>query len=185
MQYDLGGRRPGHALGLTIITMACWTGPRQFHPPTVLWPKGCPADAHPPPSGAPLPLPSVPMHHHPLGPLQMRRAWELGATNDAWWQSEDTAHTAWDRAIQESGLGWKYRQVLDGEWNVMENMVSPRGVGGQAGSGGAGGRADRQAGRQAGGLHDRAGSTPQQNACAREQQWTALGRGTRGRVCDC
>lgn len=41
----------------------------------------------------------------------IRRAWEAGATNDSWWESEDTAFAAWSRAIEESGLGWKYREV--------------------------------------------------------------------------
>ena len=29
----------------------------------------------------------------------IKRAWELGATNDAWWQSEETAFKAWSQAI--------------------------------------------------------------------------------------
>ena len=49
----------------------------------------------------------------------LRRAWELGACNEAWWEGTDVAFSAWDAAIAESGLGWKYRQVADGEWNVM------------------------------------------------------------------
>lgn len=54
----------------------------------------------------------------------VRRAWELGATNDAWWSSADECFAAWEAAIEESGLGWKYRQVGAGEWDVMEHMVS-------------------------------------------------------------
>ncbi|KAK9820493.1 hypothetical protein WJX72_010859 [[Myrmecia] bisecta] len=51
----------------------------------------------------------------------IRRAWELGATNDSWWESEASAFATWDRAISECGLSWKYRQVDDGEWDVMEH----------------------------------------------------------------
>ncbi|MEG3846630.1 TIGR03960 family B12-binding radical SAM protein [Microcoleus sp. herbarium19] len=54
-----------------------------------------------------------------LGPV-VRRAWELGAGMDAWWESLDKAYTAWTRAIDESGLTWKYRQVESGEWNIFE-----------------------------------------------------------------
>jgi radical SAM-linked protein len=54
-----------------------------------------------------------------LGPV-IRRAWELGAGMDAWWESLDTAYKAWTRAIDESGLTWKYRKVESGEWNLFE-----------------------------------------------------------------
>jgi len=50
----------------------------------------------------------------------IRRAWELGAGMDAWFDSLERAFTAWGQAIAESGLTWKYRQVENGEWNVME-----------------------------------------------------------------
>lgn len=53
-----------------------------------------------------------------LAPV-IRRAWELGAGMDAWWESLDRAFTAWTTAITESGLTWKYRQVEAGEWNVF------------------------------------------------------------------
>jgi radical SAM family uncharacterized protein/radical SAM-linked protein len=49
----------------------------------------------------------------------VRRAWELGAGMDAWWESLDRAFAAWTQAIDESELTWKYRQVENGEWNVM------------------------------------------------------------------
>ncbi|HLO48675.1 MAG TPA: TIGR03936 family radical SAM-associated protein, partial [Kamptonema sp.] len=49
----------------------------------------------------------------------VRRAWELGAGMDAWWESLDRAFNAWTQAIAESGLDWKYRLVENGEWNVM------------------------------------------------------------------
>ncbi|MEL6381956.1 MAG: TIGR03960 family B12-binding radical SAM protein [Cyanobacteria bacterium J06626_18] len=50
----------------------------------------------------------------------VRRAWELGAGMDSWWESLDRAFNAWTQAIEESGLSWKYRQVEAGEWNVMD-----------------------------------------------------------------
>ncbi|MEG4575790.1 TIGR03960 family B12-binding radical SAM protein [Microcoleus sp. N3A4] len=50
----------------------------------------------------------------------VRRAWELGAGMDAWWESLDRAYKAWTQAIDESGLTWKYRQVESGEWNLFE-----------------------------------------------------------------
>ncbi|OUC12787.1 MAG: B12-binding domain-containing radical SAM protein [Alkalinema sp. CACIAM 70d] len=49
----------------------------------------------------------------------VRRAWELGAGMDAWWESLDKAFGAWTQAIAEAGLDWKYRQVEDGEWNIF------------------------------------------------------------------
>jgi radical SAM family uncharacterized protein/radical SAM-linked protein len=55
-----------------------------------------------------------------LAPV-VRRAWELGAGMDAWWESLDKAFGAWERAIEESGLTWKYRKVDNGEWNVFDN----------------------------------------------------------------
>jgi len=50
----------------------------------------------------------------------VRRAWELGAGMDSWWESLDRAFGAWTQAIEESGLSWKYRQVETGEWNIMD-----------------------------------------------------------------
>ncbi len=47
----------------------------------------------------------------------VKRAWELGAGMDAWWESLDRAYAAWTQAIAESGLAGKYRQVESGEWN--------------------------------------------------------------------
>ncbi len=52
------------------------------------------------------------------------RAWKLGAGMDSWWESLDRAFAAWTQAIAESGLTWKYRQVENGEWNVMEAVNS-------------------------------------------------------------
>jgi len=49
----------------------------------------------------------------------VRRAWELGAGMDSWWESLDNAFAAWEQAIAEAGLDWKYRRVENGEWDVM------------------------------------------------------------------
>lgn len=55
----------------------------------------------------------------------IRRAWELGAGMDSWWESLDRAHKAWTQAIAESDLTWKYRQVENGEWNLFEEEGTP------------------------------------------------------------
>ncbi len=52
----------------------------------------------------------------------VRRAWELGAGMDSWYENLDQAFGAWESAIAEAGLDWKYRQVEKGEWNLMESM---------------------------------------------------------------
>ncbi|MGB5972298.1 MAG: TIGR03960 family B12-binding radical SAM protein, partial [Nodosilinea sp.] len=49
----------------------------------------------------------------------VRRAWELGAGMDSWWESVENAFKAWSQAIDEAELTWKYRQVDQGEWSVM------------------------------------------------------------------
>ncbi|BBD61394.1 hypothetical protein NIES2109_42220 [Nostoc sp. HK-01] len=49
----------------------------------------------------------------------LRRAWELGAGMDSWYDNLDKAFTAWGQAIAEAGLDWKYRQVENGEWNLF------------------------------------------------------------------
>jgi radical SAM family uncharacterized protein/radical SAM-linked protein len=54
-----------------------------------------------------------------LAPV-IRRAWELGAGMDSWWESLERAYGAWTQAIDESNLTWKYRKVEQGEWNVMD-----------------------------------------------------------------
>ncbi len=54
----------------------------------------------------------------------VRRAWELGAGMDSWWESLDKAYGAWEQAIEESGLGWKYRQMEQGEWNAFQSPES-------------------------------------------------------------
>ena len=58
-----------------------------------------------------------------LAPV-VRRAWELGAGMDAWWENQDKAFAAWEQAIAEAGLTWKYRQVESGEWNVFTQDIS-------------------------------------------------------------
>ncbi|GBF81221.1 TIGR03960 family B12-binding radical SAM protein [Aphanothece sacrum] len=50
----------------------------------------------------------------------IRRAWELGAGMDAWWENTEKAYRAWEQAIDEAGLSWKYRQVENGEWNIFD-----------------------------------------------------------------
>ena len=57
-----------------------------------------------------------------LAPV-IRRAWELGAGMDAWWESLEKAYNAWETAIADSGLDWKYRKVENGEWD-WETMES-------------------------------------------------------------
>ncbi len=49
----------------------------------------------------------------------VKRAWELGAGMDSWWENLDKAYGAWSQAIAEADLTWKYRQVEDGEWNIF------------------------------------------------------------------
>lgn len=56
-----------------------------------------------------------------LAPV-VKRAWELGAGMDSWWESIDKAYKAWQTAIDEAGLTWKYRLVEEGEWNVFESL---------------------------------------------------------------
>jgi radical SAM-linked protein len=53
-----------------------------------------------------------------LAPV-VRRAWELGAGMDSWYDNVETAFGAWGQAILEAGLDWKYRQVEQGEWNLF------------------------------------------------------------------
>ncbi|KAB8319154.1 DUF2344 domain-containing protein [Tolypothrix campylonemoides VB511288] len=59
----------------------------------------------------------------------VRRAWELGAGMDSWYDSVEKAFSAWGQAICEAGLDWKYRQVEKGEWNLFakqdEELTSP------------------------------------------------------------
>lgn len=50
-----------------------------------------------------------------LSPV-IRRAWELGAGMDSWWESLDRAYAAWTQAIEEAGLAGKYRQLEQGNF---------------------------------------------------------------------
>jgi radical SAM-linked protein len=52
----------------------------------------------------------------------VRRAWELGAGMDSWWESLERAFAAWQAAIAEADLTWKYRRVEQGEWNLFETL---------------------------------------------------------------
>ena len=54
-----------------------------------------------------------------LAPV-VKRAWELGAGMDAWWENIDKAYDAWSQAIAEADLTWKYRLVENGEWNIFQ-----------------------------------------------------------------
>ncbi|AFZ57928.1 DUF2344 domain-containing protein [Anabaena cylindrica FACHB-243] len=49
----------------------------------------------------------------------LRRAWELGAGMDSWYENVEQAFKAWENAIAEAGLDWKYRLVENGEWNLF------------------------------------------------------------------
>ncbi|MDJ0675546.1 MAG: TIGR03960 family B12-binding radical SAM protein [Calothrix sp. MO_167.B42] len=49
----------------------------------------------------------------------LQRAWELGAGMDSWYEGLDRAFAAWEQAIAEAGLDWKYRLVENGEWNLF------------------------------------------------------------------
>ena len=54
----------------------------------------------------------------------VRRAWELGAGMDAWWESLEKAFGAWTQAIADAGLDWKYRRVESGEWSLDDNIAT-------------------------------------------------------------
>ncbi|KAL4447381.1 hypothetical protein ABPG77_007414 [Micractinium sp. CCAP 211/92] len=70
----------------------------------------------------------------------IRRAWELGATNDSWWVPRTLLRALHSPFPADCGMDWKYRQVEDGEWDVMERLGDAR----YRGQGGGGkGRVDR------------------------------------------
>ena len=58
-----------------------------------------------------------------LGPV-VRRAWELGAGMDAWWENLGKAYGAWQQAIQEADLTGQYRQVEQGEWHLWRENTN-------------------------------------------------------------
>ncbi|MBD2307152.1 TIGR03960 family B12-binding radical SAM protein [Chroococcidiopsis sp. FACHB-1243] len=64
----------------------------------------------------------------------LRRAWELGAGMDSWYDSVESAYNAWGQAIAESGLTWKYRQVEQGEWNLIQGSRDELGRAGSRGA---------------------------------------------------
>ncbi len=53
----------------------------------------------------------------------VKRAWELGAGMDSWWENANKAFEAWEKAIDEADLTWKYRQVENGEWNIFSDGI--------------------------------------------------------------
>ncbi|MGB7444902.1 MAG: TIGR03960 family B12-binding radical SAM protein [Coleofasciculaceae cyanobacterium] len=55
----------------------------------------------------------------------VHRAWQLGAGMDAWMESLDRAFSAWEQAIAESDLTWKYQQVDNGEEKIEASLDSP------------------------------------------------------------
>jgi radical SAM-linked protein len=57
-----------------------------------------------------------------LAPV-IKRAWELGAGMDSWWENLDKAYGAWQQAIAEAGLTGKYRQVESGGWPGREDVL--------------------------------------------------------------
>ncbi|MBE9226020.1 TIGR03960 family B12-binding radical SAM protein [Phormidium sp. LEGE 05292] len=66
----------------------------------------------------------------------LRRAWELGAGMDSWFDSLEKAYAAWGDAIAQSDLTWKYRLVEQGEWNLVgaglaDNLCRPEAISGQ------------------------------------------------------
>lgn len=52
----------------------------------------------------------------------IKRAWELGAGMDSWWENAEKAYSAWEKSIQESKLGWEYRRIEEGEWNTFSKV---------------------------------------------------------------
>ncbi|MDJ1184381.1 TIGR03960 family B12-binding radical SAM protein [Roseofilum casamattae] len=56
-----------------------------------------------------------------LSPV-IRQAWKLGAGMDAWWESLEKAYQAWEEAIDEAGLTWKYRQITEGTWQALNQV---------------------------------------------------------------
>ena len=54
----------------------------------------------------------------------IKRAWELGAGMDSWWENAEKAYSAWEKSIQESKLGWEYRRIEEGEWNTFSKVLN-------------------------------------------------------------
>ena len=56
----------------------------------------------------------------------VRRALELGAGMDSWYENLDQAFSAWGSAIAQADLDWKYRQIENGEWNLFHAQEQNR-----------------------------------------------------------
>ena len=49
-------------------------------------------------------------------------AWRAGAGLDAWFESAERTHAAWTTAMEEAGLGGRYRELEMGGWGATETM---------------------------------------------------------------
>ncbi|MFM7264165.1 MAG: TIGR03936 family radical SAM-associated protein, partial [Cyanobium sp.] len=49
-------------------------------------------------------------------------AWRTGAGLDAWFESAERTHAAWSAAIEDAGLGGRYRALEMGEWAAAEAL---------------------------------------------------------------
>jgi radical SAM family uncharacterized protein/radical SAM-linked protein len=56
-----------------------------------------------------------------LAPV-IEAAWRTGAGLDAWFEAADRTYAAWTTAIDEAGLGGRYRELELGEWSAAEGM---------------------------------------------------------------
>ena len=56
-----------------------------------------------------------------LAPV-IEAAWRAGAGLDAWFESAERTHAAWTQAMEEAGLGGRYRQLEMGGWGSAEAL---------------------------------------------------------------
>ncbi len=49
----------------------------------------------------------------------IENAWHAGAGMDAWFESIEKTHLAWEKAIESAGLGESYRDLEIGNWNEL------------------------------------------------------------------
>jgi radical SAM family uncharacterized protein/radical SAM-linked protein len=56
-----------------------------------------------------------------LAPV-IEAAWRAGAGLDAWFESAERSHAAWTSAIEEAGLGGRYRALELGDWAAVEAL---------------------------------------------------------------
>jgi radical SAM family uncharacterized protein/radical SAM-linked protein len=56
-----------------------------------------------------------------LAPV-IEAAWRAGAGLDAWFESAERSHAAWTGAIEDAGLGGRYRRLELGAWSAVEAM---------------------------------------------------------------